>query len=202
MPLVVPAHEGDRTMIAMLRGEVVQSTDNEVTVLVGGVGYQLHVPADLGRGIACGQEATFHTQLIARQDSLELYGFTDPRHKEIFSLLLGVSGVGPKTALNIISGMEPNRFLEEVVSENVGYLSSLPGIGKKSAQRIVLELKERIAKKYGPGRSGAPRDVSQDAVAALVSLGYAESQARRAVGSVSADSVEGLIRAALKELVR
>ncbi|HNR50941.1 MAG: Holliday junction ATP-dependent DNA helicase RuvA [Deltaproteobacteria bacterium ADurb.BinA179] len=189
-------------MISMLRGEVVQSTGTEVTLLVSGVGYRIHVPSSIDGKIACGEEATFHTMLIARQDSLELYGFTDPRQKEIFSLLLSVSGVGPKTAMNIVSGIEPERFLEEVVSENIGYLSSLPGIGRKSAQRIVLELKERIAKKYGTGGGRHHADASEDAVAALMSLGYAESQARRAVGCVTADNVEGLIRAALKELVR
>ena len=190
-------------MISMLRGEVVQNTGTEVTLMVGGVGYQLHVPADLDRKMACGEERTFHTLLIARQDSLDLYGFTDLRQKEIFALLLSVSGVGPKTALNIVSGIEPGRFLEEVASENIGYLVGLPGIGRKSAQRIVLELKERIAKKYGPmGRARPHTNIAEDAVAALISLGYAESQARRAVGSVTAESVEGLIRGALKELVR
>jgi Holliday junction DNA helicase RuvA len=189
-------------MISMLKGEVMQNTGTEVTLMVSGVGYQLHVPFSPDQKISCGEELIFHTLLISRQDSLDLYGFTDPRQKEIFSLLLSVSGVGPKTAMNIISGIEPDRFLEEVVSENIGYLSSLPGIGKKSAQRIVLELKERIAKKYNPGKTRLQTNSAEDAVAALVSLGYAESQARRAVGCVTAESVEGLIRAALKELIR
>ncbi len=189
-------------MIGMLKGEVAQSTGPEITVLVGGVGYQLRVPLVPGQQFSRGEERTFYTQMIVRQDAIELYGFTDLRQKEIFSLLLGVSGVGPKTALNIVSGVEPSRFLEEVVSENIGYLSSLPGIGKKSAQRIVLELKERIVKKYGPGRAAPHADIAGDAVAALVSLGYAESQARRAVGGVKADNVEDLIRSALKELIR
>ncbi len=189
-------------MIGMLKGEVVQIAGGELTVLVGGVGYQLRVPAVPGQQFSCGEEHTFYTQMIVRQDAIELYGFADLRQKEIFSLLLGVSGVGPKTALNIVSGIDPTRFLEEVVSENIGYLSSLPGIGKKSAQRIVLELKERITKKYGPGRAMPRTDISEDAVAALVSLGYAESQARRAVGCVKADNVEELIRSALKELIR
>ena len=97
---------------------------------------------------------------------------------------------------------KPGRFLEEVVSENIGYLSSLPGIGKKSAQRIVLELKERIAKRYTTRGVKRSVNISEDAVAALMALGYAETHARRAVGAVKAETVEDLIRSALKELIR
>ena len=188
-------------MISMLRGEIVQNNGADITLMVSGVGYLVHVPAGIEQSLVCGEEVTLFTTLIAREDSLDLYGFIDQRQKEIFSLLLNVSGVGPKTAMNVISGIEPNRFLEEVVSENITYLSSLPGIGKKSAQRIVLELKEKIAKLYKTrGRTG-PADISEDAVAALVALGYSENQARKAVGCVQADSVENLVRGALKELM-
>ncbi len=189
-------------MISMLKGTAAFINGTDVTVMVSGVGYLVHVPAGTEQGIKVGEEIIFHTHLIAREDAMDLYGFIDLRQKEIFSLLLSVSGVGPKTAMNIISGIEPDRFLEEVVSENIGYLSSLPGIGKKSAQRIVLELKERIAKKYNPKGIKRSADSTQDAVAALMALGYAESQARRAVGSVKADRVEDVIRGALKELIR
>lgn len=189
-------------MISMLKGEIVAITGTDVTVMVAGVGYLVHVPASLEQGFRVGEEYLIHTMLIAREDSMDLYGFSDLRQKEIFSLLLSVSGVGPKTAMNIISGIEPDRFLEEVVDENIGYLSTLPGIGKKSAQRIVLELKERIAKKYSPKGGRKSPDTAEDAVSALIALGYAESQARRAVGSVKAESVEDIIRGALKELIR
>ena len=188
-------------MISMLRGEVVGNTGTDITLMVSGVGYLVHVPVGMGQSLVCGEEITLFTTLIAREDSLDLYGFTDQRQKEIFSLLLNVSGVGPKTAMNIISGIEPNRFLDEVVSENISYLCTLPGIGKKSAQRIILELKEKITKLYKThGRSG-PADISEDAVAALVALGYSEGQARKAVGCVHADTVENLVRGALKELM-
>lgn len=188
-------------MISMLRGEVIQNTGPDITLMVSGVGYLVHVPAGVEQDLTCGKEVMLFTTLIAREDSLDLYGFIDQRQKEIFSLLLNVSGVGPKTAMNIISGIEPNRFLDEVVSENISYLCTLPGIGKKSAQRIVLELKEKIAKMYKThGRSG-PVDISEDAAAALVALGYSENQARKAVGCVQADTVEDLVRGALKELM-
>jgi holliday junction DNA helicase RuvA len=132
---------------------------------------------------------------------MDLYGFDDQRQREIFNLLLGVSGIGPKTAMNIISCVEPNRFLDEVASENLDYLVSLPGIGKKGAQRIVLELKERITRQYKTRSREASPNMSEDAVAALVTLGYSESQARKAVASVKADTVEDLVRRALKELL-
>lgn len=188
-------------MISMLRGEVVQNTGSDVTLMIAGVGYLVHVPAGIDQRLACGDEVTLYTTLIVRDDSLDLYGFTDHRQKEIFSLLLNVSGVGPKTAMNVIAGIEPNRFLDEVVSENISYLSTLPGIGKKSAQRIVLELKEKIAKLYKTSGRVGPVNSSEDAVAALVALGYSENQARKAVGCVQADSVEDLVRGALKELM-
>lgn len=189
-------------MISMIKGEVVQVSGSDITVMVSGVGYLIHVPAGVELEIGPGEEVTFYTHLIAREDSMNLYGFTDLRQKEIFSLLISVSGVGPKTAMSIISGMEPNRFLDEVVCENIGYLCSLPGIGKKSAQRIVLELKERIVKKYSTMGTKKHTNGAEDAVAALMALGYAESQARRAVGSVKAESVEDIIRGALKELIK
>ena len=188
-------------MISMLRGEVVQNTSPDITLMVSGVGYLVHVPAGIEQSFVCGEEVTLFTTLIAREDSLTLYGFIDQRQKEIFSLLLNVSGVGPKTAMNVIAGIEPNRFLDEVVSENITYLSTLPGIGKKSAQRIVLELKEKIAKLYKTRSRSGPADISEDAVAALVALGYSENQGRKAVGCVQADSVENLVRGALKELM-
>jgi Holliday junction DNA helicase RuvA len=189
-------------MIGMLKGEVVLASGSEVTVMVGGVGYVVHVPASPEAELKPGDQVTLHTHLIAREDAMSLYGFTSPQQKEIFSLLLSVSGVGPKTAMNILSGVEPGRFLEEVVSENIGYLSSLPGIGKKSAQRIVLELKERIAKRYATRGVKKSMNIGEDAVAALMALGYAETQARRAVSAVKAETVEDLIRGALKELIR
>ncbi|HHO76679.1 MAG TPA: Holliday junction branch migration protein RuvA [Deltaproteobacteria bacterium] len=189
-------------MISMLKGEVVQNSGSDITLMVCGVGYLVHVPAGTSLSLVCGDEATLFTTLIAREDSMDLYGFTDLRQKEIFSLLLNVSGVGPKTAMNVISGIDPNQFLDEVVNENISYLSTLPGIGKKSAQRIVLELKEKIAKLYKVrARTGGPVNISEDAVAALVALGYSETQARRSVGCVRADSVEDLVRGALKELM-
>jgi len=186
-------------MIGMLKGAVVQITPASITVMVSGVGFQVHVPAGQGLQVSIGQEILLYTVLIAREDSLALYGFLDPRQREIFSLLIGVSGVGPKTAINILGGMDPNRFLDEVVNENINYLSTLPGIGKKSAQRIVLELKEKIVKQFQrTGQHGV--NIAEDAVEALIALGYSDAQARKATAGIKADSVEALIKLALREM--
>jgi len=186
-------------MISMLKGKVAQIAPGSLTVMVAGVGFHVHVPTGNEKQLAPGQEVLLYTVLIAREDSLSLYGFPDPRQREIFSLIINVSGIGPKTAMNILANMDPNRFLDEVVSENINYLSSLPGIGKKSAQRIILELKEKIVKKYQRlGREGY--EVMEDAVEALIALGYSETQARKAVCNIKADNVEDLIKQVLKEM--
>lgn len=191
-------------MINRLRGEVVQIEAGCLTVMVGGLGLGVHVPAGFEYKLGCGQQVDLLTVLITREDALDLYGFAEARQREIFKLLLSVSGVGPKTAMNIVSSIEPGMFLDQVVNENVNYLCTLPGIGKKSAQRIVLELKEKIKRDFDHPGAGAASctSASEDAVAALVTLGYSEKQAREAVAAVEAPDVEGLIKLALKELIR
>jgi Holliday junction DNA helicase RuvA subunit len=197
---IFPAHEEVFAVISLLKGEVAFHVGSDVTLMVGGVGYLVHVPTGI-QNLTPGHEVTLHTMLIVRQDCMDLYGFDDQRQREIFALLLGVSGIGPKTAMNIISSVEPNRFLDEVASENISYLMSLPGIGKKGAQRIVLELKERITRQFKSRPRESSSNMGEDAVAALVTLGYSEPQARKAVSSVKADTVEDLVRRALKELL-
>ncbi len=188
-------------MISMLRGHVAQHTGTQAVIMVGGVGYLVNVPLGTQFKEGGDGEVTLHTMLIVRQDCMDLYGFMDQRQREIFALLLNVSGIGPKIAMNIISSVEPNRFLDEVASENIPYLMSLPGIGNKGAQRIVLELRERIAKQFKTRGRDPGRDMSGDAVSALITLGYSDAQARKAVSSVKADTVEDLVRRALKELL-
>ena len=188
-------------MISLLKGRIAHTSATQVVVMVGGVGYLVNVPPGTQFRDTEDKEVTLHTMLIVRPDGMDLYGFVDQRQREIFSLLLNVTGIGPKTAIGIVSQVEPNRFLDEVVCENVAYLTSLPGIGVKSAQRIVLELKERIARQYRLPSGRSSPDIATDAIAALTTLGYSDAQARKAVASVKADTVEDLVRKALKELV-
>jgi Holliday junction DNA helicase RuvA len=192
-------------MISMLKGEIAHIGTKDLTLMVGGVGYHVHIPDIVKNPIHVGQEALLYTTLISREDSLDLYGFFDPRQKEMFSLLLNVSGVGPKIAIGIVSQVDPGRFLDAVVSEDTGYLSSLPGIGKKSAQRIILELKEKIVKQYQMQEKEYKADPFDDAVSALVTLGYSEVKARQAISGLANAkdaSVEEIIRQALKALMK
>ncbi|MEA3222831.1 MAG: Holliday junction branch migration protein RuvA [Thermodesulfobacteriota bacterium] len=192
----------------MLKGKIVRIAGKDITVMVGGVGYLVHIPDPTHTTLKCGQEVLLYTTLISREDSLDLYGFFDPKQREIFFLLLNVSGVGPKTAMGIVSQVDSLRFLDAVVSEDIIYLSSLPGIGKKSAQRIIFELKEKISKQYHPEDRGRKPDFLEDAVAALVTLGYSETQARQAVSGIRPSPsktdarVEDIIKQALKVLMK
>ena len=187
-------------MISMIAGEVVHVKGSEVTIMVGGVGYLVHVPPG-SHEVKCGQDVRLYTTMVVRDDAISLYGFFDPGQREIFTLLLNVTGVGPKIAMNIISRMETNRFLDAVITENIPYLCSLPGIGRKSAQRIVFELKERVSREFG-GKVTGGGGVEDDALAALIALGYSESQALRAIEGIDADTVEEKVRLALKALMR
>ncbi len=187
-------------MISMITGEVAHVKGSELTVMVGGVGYLVHVPPGAHEA-RCGQDVRLYTTMMVRDDAINLYGFFDPGQREIFTLLLNVTGVGPKIAMGIISRVDPNRFLDAVITENIPYLCSLPGIGKKSAQRIVFELKERVSREYA-GRIEKRGGVVDDAVAALIALGYSESQARRVMEGIEADTVEETVRLALKALMR
>ena len=189
-------------MISMLKGEVEHIKGSEVTVMVGGVGYLVRVPSYDSKEIKCGAEVCLYTAMIVREDALKLYGFLDPGQREVFLLLLNVTGVGPKIALNIVSQVDLNRFLDEVVKENIPYLCSLPGIGKKSAQRIVFDLKERISKEYGSEKGFKTGGIVGDAIAALMALGYSEAQAARAVDGIKASTVEDLVRLSLKALMK
>lgn len=190
-------------MISMLKGQVVHCSTGSLTVMVTGVGFFVNVPEQVTHAVRIDDEVFLNTCLIGgRDESPALYGFIDPRQKEIFNLLIGVSGVGPKTAMNIISYIEPSMFLEQVVGENVAYLCTLPGIGKKGAQRIILELKEKIRKLYHVEAAPDGRgDIGRDAVAALMALGYTDTQASRAVAGLKSETVEDLVRLALKELM-
>ncbi|MEA2102390.1 MAG: Holliday junction branch migration protein RuvA [Thermodesulfobacteriota bacterium] len=194
-------HEGETGMISMLSGEIVHIQDGFMTIMVSGVGFNVRVYSGLEHACSCGQEISLFTWLGVSQDSISLYGFADMKHREIFLLLIGVSGIGPRSAMNILSSIEPNRFLDEVVGENAAYLCTLPGIGKKSAQRIILELKEKISKQYHTEGFGTTSDMHSDALSALVSLGYSDAQARKALGRIKAKTVEDMIRKALKELM-
>lgn len=196
-------------MLSFLRGKLVVVEKEAVVVEVNGLGFSVHVPAStLARLPAPGAEVKLHTHLAPREDGLFLYGFWEREELEIFRALLNVNGVGPKAAAGLLSFFGPQRLQAAIARADADELTRAPGIGKKTAQRIVLELKDKLAKAVaapeGEERGAAFRE-EDDAVAALAALGYPEGEAKKAVRSVLLETGEPLaaaqlVRLALKRL--
>ena len=180
-------------MIARLRGTVAARTVSGVVLDVGGVGYLVAATPRVSARV--GEEATVETYLHVREDALQLYGFATADERELFELLLGVSGVGPKVALAIVSGSTPVELRRAIAREDTARFEAIPGIGRKTAQRVVLELREKMAIPVDAGiASGAV--VARDA---LVELGWSIVDAERALSGVDESlPVEEQVRAALK----
>jgi holliday junction DNA helicase RuvA len=184
-------------VISRLRGTVAARTSAGIVVDVGGVGYLVaatpRVPARVG------EETTIETYLHVREDTLQLYGFASADERELFELLLGVSGVGPKVALAIVSGSTPEELRRAIVRDDTARFEAIPGIGRKTAQRVVLELKEKLAAGV-PTPSAADGSGSLLAREALVELGWSVIDAERALSGVDeALPVEEQVRAALRQ---
>jgi Holliday junction DNA helicase RuvA len=186
-------------VIARLRGRPAVRAAESVVLDVGGVGYLVHATPTVLRAAQRSEEITVETYLHVREDALQLYGFADADERELFEHLLSVSGVGPKVALAIVSGSPPRELHRAIVLEDTARFQAIPGIGKKTAQRVVLELKEKLAGDVGPiplavGRSGD--SVARDA---LVELGFSPVEAERALASTDPDlPPEERVRQALK----
>jgi holliday junction DNA helicase RuvA len=181
-------------MIARLRGALVARTTDGLVLDVNGVGYLVQAtPSAAGKG---GDEITVETYLHVREDTMQLYGFADAAERDLFVQLLGVNGVGPKVALAIVSGSRPAELRRAIVREDLARFQAIPGIGKKTAERIVLELKEKIVV------DGADALSTTDLTArdALVELGYNVVDAERALAEVDQDlPIEEQVRAALRQ---
>jgi Holliday junction DNA helicase RuvA len=189
-------------MIGSLRGPVTHIGVDHVIIELGGVGYRVIVSPALIGNLRSGSEASLFIHHLVRDDQQALFGFAKPEELAFFELLMTVTGVGPRLALAITSAHPVTRLQMAIVTDDLDVLTSVSGVGRKTAQRIVLELREKIhAAGIAVGPGGA---ADSDVVAALESLGYTASEARRAAGSVAA--VEGgldeRIRAALQELAR
>ncbi len=189
-------------MIARLQGTLVARGTNYVVMDVHGVGYHVAVPiSTLSRLGTTGAEAILHTHLAVRESAMELYGFATLPEKEIFELLLSVSGVGPKLALAVLSGAEVHLLRRAISSGDVDLLTAVPGIGRKTAQRILIELKEKMGQVGVDEVEVAPSGELGDAVDALVALGYSRPVAAVHVRKASEGSpglnAEALVRKAL-----
>jgi len=182
-------------MIARLRGTAVARTGERLVLDVGGVGYALAVTPTASRLAEGGGEVALETYLHVREDALQLYGFAEAAERELFEHLLAVSGVGPKVALAIVSGSPPGELRRAIALEDTARFEAIPGIGKKTAQRVVLELKEKLG-----SVSAAPERGHIGARDALVELGYSLVEAERALTDVDPGlPVEEQVRRALRE---
>ncbi len=195
-------------MIALLTGRLATVGLNDVILDVQGVGYHVLIAPGTRVG-AQGQTTTLHTHLAVREDAMTLYGFASPADKAVFETLLSVTGVGPKLALAAIGTLGAEGLRRAVIGEDVDALVVVPGVGRKSAQRMILELRERmggIGTDLPGGSAGAaPADARAEVREALASLGYAAAEAQKAVEALGADpdaTAEDLLRDALRALGR
>jgi Holliday junction DNA helicase RuvA len=188
-------------VISFLEGEVVTKSANSVVLLVGGVGYDLSVPTSvLSKLPAVGRTTRIHTRMVVRDDSQTLYGFTTTDERELFDLLTSVTGVGPKVALSFLSALTPDALRRAVVSGDAVALTVVPGVGQKVAQRVVLDLRERLGGEGDLVAGGALADVRD----ALLSLGLSPQEASEAMSGVDADGrgTDDLLREALQKVGR
>ncbi len=192
-------------MIDHLSGELASTGDRWVVIDIGGIGYRVQVTGPTLQDLSeIGAHVMVHTHMVVRDDDIQLYGFVHPRERELFTILIGVTGIGPQTAMNILSRISFEDFAIAIVNDDEKVLTRIPGIGPKSAKRLILELKDKMKKCAATLPGGRRRAEAGDAVSALISLGFSEREAEEAVGAVlptlPAPTVQDLIRAALARL--
>ena len=197
-------------MIAHLRGRISEKQPNRIVVDVNGVGYDVFVPLSTFYGLGDpGTDIALRIHTHVREDALMLYGFATRLEQELFERMIGVSGIGPKLALSVLSGIEPLELIRAIERGDVARLTAIPGVGKKTSERIVLELKDRLptAHRAADEAGGAPPPapvMRDDVVSALVNLGYhrplAEKAADAATKAVPDGGFERMLKQALREL--
>jgi len=194
-------------MIGRLRGLLVHKSPPALVMEVGGVGYEVEAPMSTFYELPpVGQTVTLYTHLVVREDAHLLYGFSRESQRRLFRALLKVNGVGPRVALAVLSGLSDQEFLRCVATEDIARLTRVPGIGRKTAERLVVELRDKLGREMKDGeRSGAaapetPADPVSEAISALIALGYKPQEASRAVHGIASEGLacEEIIRQALR----
>lgn len=187
-------------MFDSIAGNIVHRSPTRIVVRTGGIGYEIEIPVSTYERLPKKGDVEILTHLYVREDSMKLFGFSTPGERALFRLLLSVSGVGPRLALTILSGSTVSNFVRAVKSDDVEFLTSVKGIGKKRAQRIALELKDSVSD-FAAGEQYVERQpgVEGDAVEALVSLGYKKKEAERAVRTALSRTPEG---AGVEDVIR
>lgn len=204
-------------MIGRIRGTLIEKSPPDIQVETGGLAYELQVPmSTLFKLPELGEAVTLHTHFVVREDAQQLFGFIDAKDKALFRTLIKVNGVGPKMALGILSSVESDELVALVLNNDIAALVAMPGIGKKTAERLVIELRDRIkdwdtggavgAATSAAGKAGADKAAALEAETALISLGYKPAQAARAIATALKEQPElirsdELIRHALKNMV-
>ena len=196
-------------MIAHLRGSILEKHPNRIVVEVNGVGYDVFVPLSTFYGLGePGSEIALRVHTHVREDALMLYGFATRLEQDLFERLISVSGIGPKLALAVLSGIEPPDLLRAIERSDLARLTAIPGVGKKTSERIVLELKDRLphVDLASADRGAEPPALRDDVLSALINLGYhrplAEKAADAAVKAAPAGDFERTLKQALRELAR
>jgi Holliday junction DNA helicase RuvA len=192
-------------MIAQVRGRLLRKQTQEAVVDVAGVGYRLTIPLSTFYRIGeVGHEVTLLTHTHVREDTLALFGFLTAAEQALFERLIGVSGVGPKLAVSILSGIEAPDLVAALKSSDVARLTRIPGVGKKTAERLVLELKDKVQGLAAsePEAPAAPGSAREDLVSALVHLGYSRPEAERGVERALKDGGEGSFEELLRRSLR
>jgi Holliday junction DNA helicase RuvA len=190
-------------MIASVRGEVLVRRPDHVVLEAAGVGYQLAVSAETLKAVPSrGKETTLHAHLVARDDSLSLYGFASEEERDLFGNLTSVSGIGPKVAIAILSGGAPRELLRAIAAGDAKRFQSAPGVGKRTAERLIVELREKVAGELTEGipatgdtEDAEPRTLAREG---LMHLGYTLTEAERLLDGAEGSSAEELINAALR----
>jgi Holliday junction DNA helicase RuvA len=189
-------------MIASVRGEVLSRRPGDVVIEAAGVGYRLAVSSEtLGDVPRVGERASLHAHLVLRDDGMHLYGFSTEAERELFLMLIGVQGVGPKVALAVLSGGAPRELLNAIATGDTARFQAVPGIGKRTAERIIVELREKVAGKATDDivvrrtASDDPRTLAREG---LLGLGFTTQEADRLLDQAAGDSAEDLIAGALR----
>jgi Holliday junction DNA helicase RuvA len=177
-------------MIATLRGEIAQIEETALVIEVGGVGLRVLVPAPVRTRMKAGEAIFLYTHLIVREDALTLYGFESQPERELFNILLGVDGVGPKVALSVLSAMTLDSIQRAVFADEADLLSRVPGVGKKTAQKMALHLKDKLKPVDALASVAAMTDRDSEVLAALTALGYSVVEAQAAIQALPKDAPE------------
>ena len=188
-------------MIATLRGEISQIEETALIIEVGGVGLRVFVPAPLRTRSKAGDAAFLFTNLVVREDALTLYGFESQADRELFTILLGVDGVGPKVALSVLSTLTLDAIQRAIFADEGEILSRVPGVGKKTAQKMAIHLKDKLQPTDALAGVAAMADYDSEVLAALTALGYSVVEAQSAIQSLPKDApkdVEERLRATLQ----